>query len=218
MKKVTLVLVVMLIVAAGAQAAFIVEPHSSGKANANFSGVGKASISSTAIGLTATNSIFSGTGASGSTADFVFSYTPGVDMDNTTLAAGTDLGNGDLASGLTGGLTGRYNVYITWPASTNVNVAGCKITVTNDGADVVLDPVNMNTDGTGTPGGNNGWYKIADNIQLTAGVTYTITQHANAWTWTSMRSAGVMWEQVPEPTTLLLLGAGALAIRKFRKA
>ncbi len=218
MKKATMILAVMLVLATGVQAAFIVEAYSPGLANANFSGVGKASTKSTAIGCTAASSLFSGTGAAGSTADYVYSYTPGVDLDNTTLIAGTDLGNGDLASGLTGGLTGRYNVYITWPVSANVNAAGCKITVTNDGADVVLDPVDMNTGGTGTPGGNNAWYKIAENIQLTAGVTYTITQHANAWTWTSMRSHGVMWEQVPEPTTLLLLGAGALAIRKFRKA
>ena len=45
------------------------------------------------------------------------SYTPGVDLDNTVLTAGTNLGNGDLATGLTGG-TGLYNVYITWSAAT----------------------------------------------------------------------------------------------------
>jgi hypothetical protein len=220
MKKVMMVLAVVLVAASGVQAAFIVEAHSSGKANANFTGVGNASAKSTAIGCTASNSIFSGTGAANSTRDFVYKYTPGVDLDNTALTAGTNLGNSDLATGLTGG-TGLYNVYITWPTSTNVNAAGCSITITNDATDIVIANLNMNTGGTGTPGGNNGWLKIADNIQLTAGTAYTITQHANAWSWTSMRSHGVMWEMtqaIPEPMSLLLLGAGALAVRKFRKA
>lgn len=217
MKKVTMVLAVLLVVASGAQAAFMVEAHSSGKASAtNFTGAGSNSTKSTAIGCTASNSLFL---TSAGSRDYVYRYTPGVDLDNTALTAGTDLGNGDLATGLTGGATGLYNVYITWPASTNVNAAGAKLTITNDATDVVIAMVNMNTGGTGNPGGNNAWLKIAENVQLTAGTTYTVTQTALAASYVSMRSHGVMWEQqVPEPASLLLLGAGALAIRKFRKA
>lgn len=214
--KFVVVLTAIALIAGAAQAAFIVEPHSSGLGNANFTGVGNASITSAAVGLTATNSLWSGTGASGSTQTFVFAYTPGVDADNADIAAGTDLGNGDLASGLAGGGSGVYNVYITWPVSANVNAAGCQVTVGNDGADVVHAALDMNTGGTGTPGGNGAWLLIAENISLTAGTTYTVSQTANAWSWTSMRSAGVMWEAVPEPATLMLLGLGGLLLRRRR--
>jgi hypothetical protein len=216
MKKVMMVVAVLLVAASGVQAAFIVEAHSSGKANMNFTGTGSASAKSTAIGCTASNSLFL---TSAGSRDYVYKYTPGVDLDNTPLTAGADLGNGDLASGLVGGTTGLYNVYITWPATTNVNAAGAKLTITNDATDVVIAMVNMNTGGTGNPGGNNAWLKIAEKVQLTAGTTYTVTQTALAASYVSMRSHGVMWEQqVPEPMSLLLLGAGALAVRKFRKA
>ncbi len=217
MKKAILVSAIVLMATAGVQAAFIVEAHSSGLANANFTGTGSPSTKSTAIGCTATNSLFL---TSAGSRDYVYKYTPGVDLDNATLTAGTDLGNGDLASGLVGG-SGFYNVYITWPASTNVNTAGAKLTITNDGTDVVIDMVNMNTGGTGNPGGNNAWLKIAEGVQLTAGTTYTVTQTALAASYVSMRSHGVMWEmvrEIPEPASLLLLGAGAMAIRRFRKA
>jgi hypothetical protein len=217
MKKAIMVMAILLMASAGVQAAFIVEPHSSGKAFDHFTGTPRYSTGlSTAVGLTATSSAYGNTGAFPDI--YVFSYTPGVDVDNTALTAGANLGNGDLATGLTGG-TGLYNVYITWPASTNVNVAGCNITVTNDGTNVVVGPLNVNTGGTGTPGGNNAWLKIADKVSLTAGIKYTVTQSAVVDAYTNMRNAGVMWErQVPEPASLLLLGAGALAVRKFRKA
>ncbi|MCF7957839.1 MAG: PEP-CTERM sorting domain-containing protein, partial [Phycisphaerae bacterium] len=64
--------------------------------------------------------------------------------------------------------------------------------------------------------GNNKWLKIAHEVKLTAAQTYTVTQTAHSNTYVSMRSAGVMWEfvEVPEPTSLLLLGMGGLLIRK----
>lgn len=214
-------LLAVLAIAAPVQAEFLVEAHSSGLANANFAFGGdtttaSASIPSEAIGLTATNSLYSGDGVNfGDT--YVYSYTPGTDADNLTIPVGTDLGNGDLATGLPGGGSGLYNVYITWPASTNVNPAGCSLTITSDGTDIVRDPVDMNDGGTGTPGGNNAWYLIADGIELTQGNTYTVTQVANVNSWVSMRSHGVMWEAVPEPISLSLLGFGALFIHRRRR-
>jgi outer membrane lipoprotein-sorting protein len=55
----------------------------------------------------------------------------------------------------------------------------------------------MRTGGTGSPGGNNGWYRIAERVHLTTGTTYTIHQIANdPLYFPSMRSHAVLWELV----------------------
>ena len=214
------------------QAAFIVEPHSSGLANGNFSFGGdtttaSASTASSATGLTATNSIYGGDGVNFPDT-YIYSYMPGTDADNWDVPDYQYFGNGLYTTNEVGGQTGYYNVYITWPAATNVS-STCNITVTNDGADVVWNDINMNDGGTvwladqwdhdplsTLLGGNNAWLKIADEVLLTAGQTYTVSQVALSNTFVSMRSAGVMWEfvAVPEPATLLLLSMGALVLRR----
>ena len=87
-------------------AAFIVEVHISGKANANFAiipGAGDAtgataSAMSSAVGLSGTNSIFSSNNTVAGVVDvYQFSYTPGVDADNTAFTAGDALGNSSAA-------------------------------------------------------------------------------------------------------------------------
>lgn len=197
MLKITIALMV-LIISAGAQAAFIVEAHESGLANGNFVGSGTASLRSNAPGTTASNSIFGGSD------DYLYSYTPGVDVDNSSSA-------------LEGGGDGLYNVYITWPSSTNVDPDGCTITVTSEGADIVLTPVDMNTGGTGDPGANDAWYLIGEGVSLVSGNTYSVNQVAVDPSWVSQRSHGVMWEAVPEPMTLSLLGFGGLALLRRRR-
>lgn len=200
-----------------ASAAFLVEAHDSGLAWENFDFGGdtfsaSASIPSTAVGTTATNSIFGGDG-SGFPDTYVFTYTPGSDDDNVTFVAGTVLGSkddspgtGELASGLMGGESGRYNVYITSPASVNVNGAPSTFTVTQEGDPIVLE-IDPNSGGTGddtqiTPekafvgGMNNAWYLLTG-AEYAAGESYTVTMEAGTNTFVSQRIHGVMWEYAP---------------------
>jgi len=217
------------------EAAFIVEPHSSGRGFSNFSCNGTPSYSTakgTAPGLIATHSAYGGTAVAPVMDTYTFSYTPGTNADNWIVPAYQYFGNGLYSTNLEGGQTGYYNVYITWPASTTVT-STCDITITSDGSNIVWTDIDMNDGGTnwlanlwgpflpGTviSGGNNKWLKIADQALLTAGETYTVTQVTHSNTFVSMRSAGVMWEfvAVPEPMTLVLLGLGSLtAIRRRR--
>ena len=236
MKKVVLMALCVGMVASLAQAAFIVETHTSGKAFANFastSGVPSYSIKCTAPGLQATNTAY---GGNGTIDEWTYSYTPGVNADNTVFAVGDTLGThrldssmvltaeNQLATGMVGGGSGTYKVFITWPTTGNANAAGSKITITSDGAPIELNPVSQNGDesfpATWTEVGNAGenkWLCIGT-VQLTAGNTYKVVQLANATTFVSQRSGGVMWEMVPEPAAAVLLGLGSVLFARRRRA
>ncbi|MEM7577691.1 MAG: PEP-CTERM sorting domain-containing protein [Planctomycetota bacterium] len=181
-------------------------------------------------------SLFGGNG-SASPDTYVFSYTPGTDADNFSPAAGSLLGSTtgfgtETASGLVGGVSGQYNVYVTAPASTNISGGATTITALSDSTDVV-ESLDLNSGGTGADlvvgpvddpdnnifvgGANNAWYLLGT-VDLTAGTTYTVTWEAGTNSFVSMRAAGVMWERVPEPATASLLGLGALAMLRRRSA
>lgn len=235
-----------LLVAAGcastAHAAFIVQPVAPGKASGNFSSTGHGtSTVGTAVGLTASSSAFGNPNAPPDI--YTFRYTPGPDVDNTVFLPAAALGTHRLdpaatlvadpqtSTNLVGGLSGTYKVFITWPLSGNVNAAGSIVTVNNDGAPVVLNPVNQNGDPafplTITPvgeAGRNKWLLIGT-VPLTTGNAYTVTMQANGATFVSQRVAGVMWELqppdviIPEPSSFALAGLAlvGMAVAARRK-
>lgn len=215
------------------QAAYIVEVHSSGLGNATFSLGGdtttvSTSIPSTAVGLTGTNSIFGGNG-SAQMDTYVFSYTPGTNADNYAPTPGLVLGDksgnpgpGHTATGAVGGVSGTYKVYFTTPETTGISGGGTDFTLTQNGAPVVVNDLDLNNGGTGpdtnastgfSGGANNTWYLLGT-VDLVAGNTYSVTQVAGANTFVSTRAHAVMWElqPIPEPSTAALLAVGSLAM------
>jgi len=239
-------------------AAFIVEPDNvapAGKANDHFAslpagtGFSLTATVGTAVGLTANQTAFGNPANSTGPDQYTFSYTPGVDADNTILAASTSLGNSSatdadgsgaglpvyvtapqLATGLTGGASGLYNVYFTSLDSANVDASGSRFDIASNLPTVSLNPVNLNSGNTGpdevagtpyTGGANNRWLLIAT-VPLTAGTTYTVTETANSTAFVSQRAAGVMWEYVgpvvvPEPASIMMAAIGILGMGCFRR-
>ena len=181
------------------------------------------SVAGTAIGLTGGDSLFGGNGTL-LLDTYVYRYTPGVDGDNLVLAAGTALNdNGDVAGGAPAGPSGLYRIYATWPRTLNVGGGPTTYTLSDGGAvplfATALDQntVNDNSidDDRNTPslGGGGEWVLLGTAL-LDAGTTYTLTQSATANTFVSMRAAGVLFDQVPEPSAIVL-GAMGLTTAGF---
>jgi hypothetical protein len=221
--------VVIAVLSVNVQAAFMVETDKgmlfggTPLAPENYSGDGIESTwgasNSTAVGTQAGNAVFGGTGDH----IYTFFYTPSpvgcLDVDNTVYAAGTDLGNGNLATGLTGGGAGLYNVYATWCDSDNVTQNNANFTITSEDDDVSL--LNVQQWGTvSPPPGSDTWLLIAERVPLITGRTYTITQTQASdiipIPYVSMRSHGVMWEFVEpiEPLADIVVDGGVLSLEE----
>lgn len=149
-----------------------------------------ASIAATTIGLSGGDSIFGGDG-SAFPDTYVFTHTPDAQPDNLYLDAGMALGDGNFASGASGGVPGRYAVYATWPASDNVGGGLTTYEVVTAGDSLVF-PVDQNTKG-------NVWVKLGE-VDYTSG-PITVTQTAGSNTFVSMRAAAVLFESLEDATT-----------------
>ena len=232
--KTSLAVGTLLFVASNAEAAFIIGAHSSEKGFSNFTSTGgSASVPSAAVGLTGTNSWFGGSAVDPNPDTYTYSYTPGVDVDNTVYAPGSLLGSttgfpgqGNLASGLAGGESGLYRVYFTTPSTTGISGGGTDFTLEQDGAPILVNDLNLNDGGTGPDtdpgpafvgGANNAWYLLGT-VNLTAGTRYTVTQVAGANTFVSTRAHAVMFEAIPEPSSVALLSMAGIAALRRRRA
>ena len=224
-----------LVLAANSQAGFLVQVDTDGdSANAAFTpppqfSLGgdtttvSASAHSLAVGLAVGNSVFGGNGVN-EPDTYVYTYDPDVDGDNLSLAAGTPLNDdGDVAGGFAAGGSGRYKVYATWPLTDNVSGGLTRYQLTDDLSNTLFD-VRMDQNGGDGPGnaatgglsGGDEWILLGD-VSLDAARTYTLIQQPETNSFVSMRAEGVLFDRIPEPTSVMLLGVlvcGLLAARQ----
>lgn len=141
------------------------------------------SVKGAALGLSGGDSIY---GGNGSNDTYVFSYIPGAHADNLFLDPGTPLGNGDYATGATGGGPGRYAVYATWPTTSNVagGLTNYQVVTAGSGASFAVDQNSV----------GNVWVKLGEVDHTSGPITVTQTPTTNAGV--SMRAAGVLFELV----------------------
>ena len=169
---------------------------------------------SSAVGLAEGDSIFGGDGTPSD--QYVITYTPGTDGDNLALAAGTALNDdGDLASGVTAGGSGDYDIYVTWPFTSNTSGGGSLFVLTDDMANTLFSvPFDQNGGDAGT---GNEWIKIGS-ANLDASTTYTLTQTTQDSSFVSQRLEGVLFEAaIPEPSSLALAVLCGLSVLVRRK-
>ena len=170
------------------------------------------SSASAAFGTSGADSLFGGDGSV--LADtFVFTYSPDSMADNLAVGAGQNLGDGNFATGMLGGAPGVYAIYATWPFTQNVSggLTNFEAVTAGDGFSFSID---QNGGGVGL---GNEWYKLGEISYVGGGIE--VFQSATANTFVSMRSYGLLFEAIPEPsgTVLALLGSSMLLCARRRR-
>lgn len=184
--------------------------------NANFSFGGDtstAAASSTAavLGATGGDSIFGGDG-SNFPDTYVYTHAPDAEADNLALAAGVDLGEGNLSTGITGGGAGAYRVYAGWNFTNNVGGGLTTYSVATAGDAFVVD-IDQNGGGLGR---GDEWVLLGV-IDYTSG-DITVTQNSQINSFVSMRAYGLLFEAVvPAPGSAAALGLGGLLAARRRR-
>ncbi|TWU17470.1 PEP-CTERM sorting domain-containing protein [Bythopirellula polymerisocia] len=214
-KSLVLVCLGLALLAGRAHAAFLIEIDTDGlddailTYNSHFTFGGDTtqasqSSASSAFGLTGGDSIFGGDGVN-EPDTYVYRYDPTTDADNlntTGQVLGVDLlGNPVGGTGKVGGAAGDYRIYAAWPETVNVNSAGVDYTAVS-GANSYSVHVDQND-----PAIQGGWVYLGD-ITYDGSSGIILKQEAVVNSFVSMRSAAVMFEPVPEPTSILLTALG----------
>jgi PEP-CTERM motif len=165
------------------------------------------SIASVAPLLPVGDSLFGGNGVN-EPDTYVYRYDPTTDADNLATGGqflGVDLaGNTVNGSGIIGGNPGLYRVYASWPNTENVNAAGVNYEMVS-GANSFSVLVDQNTANDPRQGFNDVWVLLGI-IDYDGSSGIMVTQTAVVNSIVSMRSAAVLFEPVPEPASLALLG------------
>ncbi len=205
------------LIACQANAAFLIQVDTDGADdgvltfNSNFTFGGDTttasqSIAAKAFGLTGGDSIFGGNGVV-ELDIYVYRYDPTSDADNlvtTGIELGVDLvGNPVFGSGVVGGSVGLYRVYAAWPATSNVSGGLTRYTVTS-GANSFFVDVDQNTANDPDLDDANDVWVYLGNIAYDGSSGIIATQQAGSNTFTSMRAAAVMFEPVPEPSSIVI--------------
>ncbi len=206
----------VMVVATSAQGAFMIEPN--GKASGNFFATnGTGSSTAAGAGTLAAPGLTSGAASVFGGADYIYTYTPSADIDNTVFGVGQPLNSnaGLAATGATGGTAGVYNVYLTYPQSANNGGMPAIYNIDVDG-DSITDVTNSYDQNVASlvTGLGIGLWELVGQITITDAsqpVTLTITPSTTP-DFVGVRTAGVVFEIVPEPATLGLMGLGGLAM------
>lgn len=186
------------------------------------------SSASFAFGMTGGDSIFGGSEVDPNAPEFDpnqpvknqynYTYSPDSQADNLATTPHTDLGEGNTASGRPGGGPGSYDVYATWPFSSNVSggFTTYDVSTAGDSFSVFLNQNDVNL--VGSAGRGNEWAFLGS-IDYSGSGSINVIQTAGSNTFVSMRAAGVLFERtVPEPSSLFLAAfAGLTLVRRMRR-
>jgi peptidoglycan/xylan/chitin deacetylase (PgdA/CDA1 family) len=169
------------------------------------------SVKATTICLTGGDSIYGGNGTQDT---YVYTYSPDAQADNQYLDAGMALGDGNFASGASGGVPGRYAVYATWPGTNNVTGGLTNYQIETAG-DSSISSIDQNGGVIAPDIFGNVWVKVGE-VDYTSG-PITVTQTATSNTFISMRASAVLFERLADggddgytgPPGPFMMGEGA---------